>query len=267
MPDTTGNPKPTDIVIAGKRVHAWTGGSGPALLLLHSAWGDAEMSWARVWNELSRSFTIIAPDLPGFGASDPLDEPTLFANANILKTLLDVQKAGQAIVAGNSFAAAIAIEFASSFPERTERLVLVNGGYLPVLPGFMKKLIRLRVVEERFRRFMRSVTYSDKALAKAFPDPAVLPPGFFERIRKNEEKQSRNVFNTFMNQAGPQAPPSVPSTLLWGTGDRLVTMRQAGALRTWLGTSAFVAIDGAGHMPQVERPREFVEAMKRVVKE
>jgi pimeloyl-ACP methyl ester carboxylesterase len=264
MADTTGNPKPTDIVISGKRLHAWIGGAGPALLLLHSAWGDAEMSWARVWNELSRSFTVIAPDLPGFGASDLLDKPTLSANANILRTLLDGQKAGQAIVVGNSFAASIAIEFASSFPERTRHLVVVNGGYLPVLPGFMKKLIRLRVVEELFRGLMRSFTYSDKAFARSFPDPAVLPPGFFERIRKNEEKQSRNVFDTFMNQARPQKPPKVPSTLLWGTGDRLVTMRQAAALRKWIGTAAFVSIDNAGHMPQVERPQEFVEALRRL---
>jgi len=188
MSGTTGNPKPTDLVIAGKRLHAWTGGAGQALLLLHSAWGDAEMSWAPVWNELSRSFTVIAPDLPGFGASDPLDGPTLSANANILKTLLDDQKTGPAIVVGNSFAASIAIEFAASFPERAKHLVLVNGGYLPALPGFMKKLLRLRAVEERFRRFMRSFTYSDKAFAKAFPDPVALPPGFFDRIRKNEDE-------------------------------------------------------------------------------
>ncbi len=264
MPDTAGNPKPKDIIIAGKRLHAWVGGAGQALLLLHSAWGDAEMSWAPVWNELGRSFTVIAPDLPGFGASDPLDRPTLAANAKVLRTLLDDQKAGRAVVVGNSFAAAIAIEFASSFPERTRHLVLVNGGYLPALPGFMKKLIKLRVVEERFRRFMRSFTYSDKAFARSFPDPEVLPPGFFERIRRNEEKQSRNTFDTFMNQAGPQARPKVPSTLVWGTSDRLVTMRQAELLRKWLGAAAFVAIDGAGHMPQVEKPEEFVEAIKRV---
>jgi 2-hydroxy-6-oxonona-2,4-dienedioate hydrolase len=267
MPGKTGNPRPTDIVIAGKRLHAWIGGAGQALLLLHSAWGDAEMSWARVWNELSKTFTVIAPDLPGFGASDPLDEPTLSANANILKTLFDDQEIGRAIVVGNSFAASIAIEFASSFPERTKHLVLVNGGYVPALPGFVKRLLRLRFAEKHFRRFMRNFTYSDKAFAKSFPDPAALPPGFFERIRKNEEKQSRNVFDTFMNQAGPQAPPPVPSTLLWGTGDRLVTLKQLGLLRKWLGTAAFVAIDGAGHMPQVERPGEFVEAVKRLGKE
>jgi pimeloyl-ACP methyl ester carboxylesterase len=225
------------------------------------------MSWAPVWNELSRSFTVIAPDLPGFGASDPLDEPSLIAYAGILKDLLDSQKADRAIVVGNSFSAAVAIEFASSFPERTRSLVLVNGTNLPMIPGFMRKLISIPAMEKRFRGFMRNFTYSDKAFAKAFPDPAKLPQGFFDRIRRNEEHQSRNVFNTFINQTKPQTPPSVPTTIIWGTGDRLTTMKHAGILRKWLGNADFVPINGAGHMPQVERPKEFVEAIKRVVAE
>jgi len=251
-------------MLSGKRVHVRTGGTGPALLLLHSAWGDAAMSWAPVWNELSRSFTVIAPDLPGFGASDSLDKPSLSAYAGILNELLDSQKTDRAIVAGNSFSAAVAIEFASSYPERTRRLVLVNGTNLPMMPGFMRKLIRIPAMEKRFRGFMRNFTYSDKAFAKAFPNPAKLPPGFFDRIRRNEETQSRNVFKTFINQAKPQTPPSVPATIIWGTGDRFTTMKQAGILRKWLGNADFVTIDGAGHMPQVERPDEFVEAIKRV---
>jgi pimeloyl-ACP methyl ester carboxylesterase len=81
MPDVTMNPQPTDLTLSGMRVHVWTGGTGPVLLLLHSAWGDGSMSWAAVWNDLSQSFTVVAPDLPGFGLSEPLDEPTLLANA------------------------------------------------------------------------------------------------------------------------------------------------------------------------------------------
>lgn len=266
MPSKTMNLQPINLMLSGKRVHVRTGGTGPALLLLHSAWGDADMSWAPVRDELSRSFTVITPDLPGFGASDPLDEPSLSANVRLLKDLLDSRGADRAVVVGNSFSAAIAIEFASSFPERTRHLVLVNGTNLPMIPGFIRKLISIPAMEKRFRGFMRNFTYSDKALAKAFPDPAKLPPGFFDRIRRNEEKQSKNVFNTFINQTKPQTPPSVPTTVIWGTGDRLTTMKQADILRKWLGNANFVPIDGAGHMPQVERPGEFVEAIKRVGK-
>lgn len=257
------NPLPKDITLSGKRVRVWTNGRGPALLLLHSAWGDAEMSWAPVWTELGEYFFVLAPDLPGFGASEPLVEPTLAGNAGVLKELLDVLKVDRAVVAGNSFSASVAIEFVSSFPERSLRIVLVNGGYLPLLPRFMKKLISLPVLEKRFRAFFRRMNYSDKAFAKAFPDPAKLPPMFFDRIRRNEEKQSRVVFDTFMRQAKPQTPPTVPAAMIWGTGDRLVTMRQAGILRAWLGDPDFVPIDGTGHLPQVEQPKAFVEAMKR----
>jgi pimeloyl-ACP methyl ester carboxylesterase len=257
------NPQPTDLMLSGKRVHVWTGGTGPALLLLHSAWGDAEMSWGPVWNELSVFFTIIAPDLPGFGTSEPLDDPSLAANAGVLKELLSRQKVDRAMVVGNSFGVTIAIEFASLYPELARLLVLVNGGYLPSLPGFIKKLISLPIVEKRFRTLMRNITYSDNAFAKAFPNLSGLPPGLIDRIRQNEDRQSRIVFDTFMNQDKPQTRPSVPSTIIWGTGDRLVSMRQASAIRKWFNNARYVTIEGAGHMPQVERPEEFVVAMKR----
>lgn len=258
------DPKPIDLTISGKRVHAWVGGTGPALLLIHSAWGDAALSWAPVWNELSRSFFVIAPDMPGFGASDPLDVPTLSANATILKDLLDSQGVDRAIVTGNSFGAAIAIEFASTFPERTRSLVLVNGGYAPALPAFVKKLISFPLLEKPFRRIIRNAAYSDKALAKAFPDPAQLPTGLFDQIRTNAEQKSRIVFDTVLNQKKPQTRPSVPIVMLWGTGDRLLSVNQFKTIQTWLGSVTFVAIKNAGHLPQVERPEEFVDAMRRV---
>src|SRR5512144_1385083 len=216
---------PKDVLLSGKRVRFFTSGTGPALLLLHSAWGDAEMSWSPVWSGLSESFTLLAPDLPGFGASEPFDAPTLAANARVMKELLDSQKINAVIVAGNSFGAAVAIEFASSFPRHTVCVVLVNGGYLPLLPDFVRKLIFLPMVEKRFRAFMRNFNYSDNAFAKAFPNPGKLPPLFFDRIRRNEEKQSRIVFDTFMRQTQSQMPPPAPAAMIWGTGDRLVTMR------------------------------------------
>ncbi|MHB8844806.1 MAG: alpha/beta fold hydrolase [Nitrospirota bacterium] len=257
---------PSDSTLSGKKIRVWAGGSGDALLLIHSAWGDAEMSWEGVWNDLSGSFAVIAPDLPGFGASERLDRPSLEANALILKELLDLRRIDRAVVAGNSFGAAVAIEFASLFPERARRLVVVNGGYLPVVPGFVMKALSLPFIEKRFRSLMQNIAYTDNAFAKAFPHPDKLPQGFFPRIRGNQETQARVVYETFRGQARPQTRSSVPSTMIWGTGDRLVTMKQAGIIRKWLGDADFAAIDGAGHMPQVEQPKAFVEAVKRAAR-
>lgn len=257
-------PRSSTLQVAGKRVKVWTNGSGPALLLLHSAWGDAELSWSGVWNDLSKTFFVIAPDMPGFGASESPSQPSLAAIAGILKDMLDAHSIERAIVAGNSFGAAVAIEFASIFPEYTRHLVLVNGTNLPTIPRFMKKLIGLSVLEDRFRKVIRNATYSDKAFEKAFPDPAALPQGFFDVIRRNEEQHARTVFNAFMTQAAPQAKPSGPATIIWGTGDRLVPDKQRDGCRRWLGEPNLVLIEGAGHMPQVERPGAFVKALQAV---
>ena len=127
------------LTLMGRKMHFWKGGSGPALLLLHAAWGDAEMSWSRVWDQLAQSYTVIAPDLPGFGQSEKLSTPTLSGMATMLKELLDALHLDRATVVGNSFGAGVAIKFENDHPQMVSQLVLVDGGYMPVIPGFLRK--------------------------------------------------------------------------------------------------------------------------------
>ena len=251
-----------DLAISGQRVHVWTGGSGPALLLLHAAWGDAEMSWSRVWSDLSRSFRVIAPDLPGFGASAPLHHPSLAANANVLRGLLDALKVDRAVVAGNSFGAGVAIAFASSFPVLTRSLVLVNGGSLPAAPRFLKNVITLPGLGAAFRALMRSMTYSRRVLRGAFVDPSRLPPSFLGTIEDNAGRYSRIVFDTWLHQVKPQRPPAVPTILLWGAQDTIGTLQYARRTQRWIPGSELRFIEGAGHMPQVEKPEVFIAEMQ-----
>jgi pimeloyl-ACP methyl ester carboxylesterase len=234
--------------------------------LLHSAWGDAELSWSRVWDELSDSFTVVAPDMPGFGRSGPSAPISLSESVRLLRELPDHLKLDRVVVMGNSFGVALATEFALAYPDRVSRLVVVNGGYLPFLPSFIKKIIGIPVVENKFRAFMRSMIYSEKAFTNAFPNKHLLPPGFFECIRKHEEQHSRAVFNAFMLQARAQAAPKVPTTLLWGTGDKLLSPKQTERVQKWFADAPIVPLAGAGHLPQVEQPKEFVETVRKISK-
>jgi len=256
--------KSQEIHIQGHAIRFWSSGTGPGLLLLHSAWGDAELSWSRVWTELSDSFTVVAPDMPGFGTSGPSAPISLSESVRLLRELLDHLKLDRVVVIGNSFGVALATELALAYPDRVSRLVVVNGGYLPFLPSFIKKMIRVPIVEKKFRAFMRSMVYSDKAFTNAFPNKHLLPPGFFECIRKHEEQHSRAVFNAFMLQARAQAAPNVPTTLLWGTGDKLLSPKQIERVQKWFADAPIIPITGAGHMPQVEQPKEFVETVRKL---
>ena len=249
------------LTLTGRKVHFWKGGSGPALLLLHAAWGDAEMSWSRVWDQLAQTYTVIAPDLPGFGQSDKLSTPALSGMATMLKELLDALHLDRATVVGNSFGAGVAIKFENDHPKMVTQLVLVDGGYMPVIPGFMKKLISLPGVNQGFRALIRKITFSRKTLNRSFVNPAKLPAGFLEKIEQNAMAYSRISFDTVMNLNLPLSKPTAPTLLVWGAEDGLSTLKQADAIQKWIPEARLITIDGAGHMPQVEKPEEFVAAV------
>src|SRR5262245_42781544 len=79
------------VTVAGAPVRAYRAGSGPTLVLLHGGGlDDAQLSWAPVWPALTARARLVAPDLPGYGAS-PLGhtEPTLEGYRTWLLAFLD----------------------------------------------------------------------------------------------------------------------------------------------------------------------------------
>lgn len=255
-----------DIYLSGHTIRFWKGGAGPGLLLLHAAWGDAELSWSRTWDEFSRSYTVVAPDLPGFGRSSQLLAPSLSDMAKRLKELIDALHLDRVIAVGNSLSAAVAIQFANDYPKAVSHLVLVNGGYMPLIPGPIRKIIALPIVNQVFRRLIRHLTFSLQTLKRSFADPSKLPAGFLEKIMWNAIAYSRISFDMVMNMTEPLAKPSVPTLLVWGAQDGLATMKQARVLQKWIPEARLVTIEGAGHMPQVERPQEFAEVIMGLLK-
>ena len=60
---------------AGVRIHHLEAGSGSPVVLLHGGTGGGA-NWFRMIGPLSDRFRVLAPDLPGFGLSDPIDVVT-----------------------------------------------------------------------------------------------------------------------------------------------------------------------------------------------
>lgn len=118
-------------------------GSGPALLLLHGIAGSSR-TWRDVIPQLTNRFTVIAPDLMGHGESGkPVGDYSLGAFASGLRDLLEVLDIESVSVIGQSFGGGVAMQFAYQYPERCERLVLVDSGGLGREVNWMLKFMTL----------------------------------------------------------------------------------------------------------------------------
>jgi pimeloyl-ACP methyl ester carboxylesterase len=121
--------------IEGAKLHYLTAGSGPPLILLHG-YTQTSLMWKPVIPLFAKTFTVIAPDLPGIGDSDipanGLDMKNAAIRIHALAKSLGVQKAR---VVGHDIGLMVAYAYAAQFPTEVEKLVLMDA-FLPGVPGW-----------------------------------------------------------------------------------------------------------------------------------
>ena len=108
-----------------RRVMVRRAGSGPPVVLLHES-PRSSAAFIPMIEALAERFTVIAPDTPGYGGSDPLDlhRPQIADYADALKEVVDALGLERAALFGRHTGAAIAIEFANCYPAQVSGVVL-----------------------------------------------------------------------------------------------------------------------------------------------
>ena len=114
------------IDIDGRRWHYLEGGTGPVLIALHGFGGDAD-NWLRIARGLGKHFQVIAPDLPGFGDSDPGDGLAFDIDSQVTRLNAFVQTLGlrPGVVVGNSMGGWVAAAYAARYPGQLRALWLL----------------------------------------------------------------------------------------------------------------------------------------------
>ncbi len=128
-------------------------GSGPALVLIHSAFLDCRM-WEPQLAEYSASHTIVRYDVRGHGRSK--GDRSNVSDGEDLGALLNFLDLPTAFLLGNSDGARIACEFAAGLPDRVPGLILVAGNPHDLEP-----------TEEEKSRFMDTFANGEGQLLEA----------------------------------------------------------------------------------------------------
>jgi len=98
----------------------------PALLLIHGFPGSSA-SFRNVIGALAEDCLVIAPDLPGFGRSDPIDAPTFSRFADMLDELLERLGVSSFHLYLHDYGAAVGLHLATRAPRRIRSLVIQNA--------------------------------------------------------------------------------------------------------------------------------------------
>ncbi len=112
--------------VNGIRMHYRRAGEGPPLVLLHG-WPQTSYCWHRVWDELAREFTVIAPDLRGYGLTDkPRDGFDKHTMATDISELVRQLGFSSVRVVGHDRGGRVAHRWALDHPDEVARLAVLD---------------------------------------------------------------------------------------------------------------------------------------------
>lgn len=118
--------------VGARDIYVATAGEGPPVLFLHGGGPGASgvPNWSRNLEAFAEHFTVIVPDLPGYGRSSKnLDHEDPFGDlAAAMGDLLEVLEIAKAHLVGNSYGGAAALRLALDRPDRVDRMVLNGPG-------------------------------------------------------------------------------------------------------------------------------------------
>ncbi len=250
-------------VLLGQRpARVWTGGRGEAIVLLHGGWAGAEAYWSTVTDDLERTHFVVAPELPAIHSPEAL--PSFGAYAAWLAELLTALGIEQATLVGNSLGATVAWRFAGQFPKRCAGLVLVNGYQPPVYSKMLRWLAGKTPIRRLARGNLQRLHFGPEVLPLAFHDRAKVPAEVARTLENFTAADADCVLDFLLSGEEATPPPKGSVLLIFGEADRSPVLDKNGArkMRLSLEKSRLVTIPEAGHLPQVERPEDFLRALR-----
>ncbi len=260
-------------------------GQGPVILLVHGLGGTRD-TWNRVVGPLARTNTVIAPDLPGHGASDaPAGDYSLGAHAAALRDLLVLLQLPTATVVGHSLGGGVAMQFAYQFLDRVQRLVLISSGGLgpEVAP-----VLRMASSVPGADVIIRGLASLPRPVIKSLLSARSMMPGAPPRSdvdsllnglgRLGEERQRRAFIRTARSvidwhgqsvSATRQLESVVdlPLLLIWGRRDRTIPPHHHTVIAHLRNNSRALELPEAGHFPHETDPDAIVAAIRSFVTE
>jgi pimeloyl-ACP methyl ester carboxylesterase len=265
------------------RIHYLQAGTeGCPVLLLHGGGLDAAgLSFQKTIPALAKRHRVFAPDLPGFGQSDPMPVTWRVEECvEFVGRFLDALGLKRVSLVGVSMGGAFAVGFTLLAPERVERLVLVDSAGLgSEIPGGLLSYLRVQMPlldELSWTAVTASRTLTRRNLGTALLSQKELfseevldqylrlarraGAGTAFRQLQRSEYQWKGMRTNYLGQL---SEIKVPTLLVHGMEDRIVPVTWAERAHRLIKNSTLELIPECGHLPPIEKPDLFNRMIRR----
>jgi len=256
-------------ILDGKKVHYVEKGSGKPIILIHGFLYHTVM-WKKNIDALAEKFKVYAIDLWGWGYSERLKkmEYSFELYGKQVTGFMDALNIKKATLAGQSMGGGISVYVAAHYPERVDRLILVDPAVIPYPMTTIGKIYQFPFVGEFLNAIpgnalmennIKSIWFYDKNKVTEEYTKEVLQPFCIKGSYAGSMYILRNVLKEpyVEREANLLAKMNKPTLIIHGREDKAIPLDRSRTLnQLWKG-SKLVIFEKAGHSPHEEYPERF----------
>ena len=238
--------------IDGLRINYTEEGNGTPVLLLHGC-GSSNVAFTGIINALKSRCRLVAPDFPGCGSSDTMNEPwTIETYADFVLKFMAALGLQDPIMMGHSHGGRVTLYMTAKGMVSPPKIVLLDAaGLIP------KKSAKQKLRAKSFKAIKRALTlpiiknYSEPLLDKARRH-------YGSADYNNAPEVLRKTLVSLVNTDLREILPNIkcPSLLIWGENDTATPLEDAKIIEKLIPDAGLCVIKGTGHFSFVERPFE-----------
>lgn len=266
------------IEINGMKVHVRIIGEGEPVILLHGSFSSLH-TWDVWQRELSAYYMTISLDFPGHGLTGP-DEIKRYSIQDYSELVMDLAEQlnlRKFHLAGNSMGGAVAIQLASSHPEKVLTLNLIDASGAPRVEvrsldsdqgaaaqskSWIFKLIENPLISKVFLKCTPKFLFSMN-LREVYADESKIQEQTIDRyydliLREGNRQATLDRIKIPRKSEVDFERLTMPTLILWGGKDSWIPLSSAYALEKAIPGSNLIVFDQAGHVPMEEIPTESV---------
>ncbi len=238
-----------------------------AIVLIHDGVVNSA-SFDDMWPILCRDFRVVRYDRRGYGKSPAAKAP--YAPQEDLAAVMKAANFDRASLVGFSFGGGLAVSYAILHPEQVDRLIISGAainGFQPS-PAFGKHITRIMapMIIGNMDGVVANAEKSGWVMAPGHPEAKAKALAILKASPQDLGHQMRDPIKPWPSDLPKMRDLHVPTLIMTGDHDIADNQATSGAAQALIPGSRRIVIDDAGHLMQLEHPKELSELIADFVR-